>query len=112
MEILYTRDIEILTEVVENAMYDLACLDEGRPLTDPRYQGMNACQIRTHIHKTIEDGQYKINVLEGDSRILGIHTRPVDQDRFDPRRFGPGPGGYRPREPSSADVSFVIDSMF
>lgn len=101
MEILYTRDIEILTEVVEHAMYDLACLDEGRTLTEPRYQGMNAYQIRAHIRKTIEDGQYKIKVLEGDLRILGFHTRPVDQNRFDPR----------PREPSSADVSYVLALM-
>ena len=111
MEILYTRDIEILTEVVENAMYDLACLDESRTLADPRYQGMNASQIRTHIRKTIEDGQYKIKVLEGDLRILGIHFRPVDENRFDPRRFGPGPGGYRPQKPSSADVSYVLASI-
>ncbi len=107
VEALYTRDIEILIEVIEKAMYDLACLEEGRTIQDPRYQRMNASQIRTHIQRTIEDGQHKIQLLERDLRIMGIAFHPVDQNLFNPRPSAPGRGLHEPPNPGNADVSYA-----
>lgn len=97
--VMYTRELELLEEIVERAMYEIECLAQGQPLTNPKYQGIPSSQIYSNASAKIADGKHKIAEVERRLREMGVSTRPPGPDRFSTARFRHG------HAPGDQDVS-------